>query len=177
MFGYSQAFYLKQVSIPSEIGKVKKPLVVFDLDGTVGCKLTPALSSKLAELGRFVVVQLYHRPPQNLEHDPNGLPTPRPYLRSFLQWVLRPESPWSVGIWTGSQKKTAVRCLYELDLGIVGPELINDEAEILHPKIKAIWAREDFGLTPEDYRSCVAVVKDLTRMTDYLVSFHSFILL
>lgn len=39
--------------------------------------------------------QLYHRPPQNLEHDPSGEPTGRPYLRSFLEWVLRPSSPWS----------------------------------------------------------------------------------
>ncbi|GAA5885861.1 hypothetical protein JCM16303_000088 [Sporobolomyces ruberrimus] len=140
------ADYLAQVKKVSRVGKVGKPLVVFDLDGT-----------------------LYHRPPQNLEHDPSGEPTGRPYLRSFLEWVLRPSSPWTVAIWTGSQKKTATRCLYELDLGIVGPELLeNGQAEILHPKIQAVWAREDFGLTPEDYKSYVAVVKDLNRLWKYL---------
>ena len=45
-----QADYLKQVSIPSKIGKVKKPLVVFDLDGTVGLNSDPALSTDVAEL-------------------------------------------------------------------------------------------------------------------------------
>ncbi|GAA6008357.1 hypothetical protein JCM11491_004447 [Sporobolomyces phaffii] len=140
--------YSRQVAQTSRRGSVGKPLIVFDLDGT-----------------------LYHRPPQNLEHDPAGEPVGRPYLRSFLEWILRPESPWTVAIWTGSQKKTAVRCLYELDLGIVGPDLVaNDQAEVLHPKIKAVWAREDFNLTPEDYRSYVAVVKDLSRLWKALVS-------
>ena len=41
---------MKQVSIPSKIGKVKKPLVVFDLDGTVGLDFDPALSTDVAEL-------------------------------------------------------------------------------------------------------------------------------
>lgn len=45
-----QADYLKQVSIPSKIGEVKKPLVVFDLDGTVGLDSDPALSTDVAEL-------------------------------------------------------------------------------------------------------------------------------
>ncbi|GAA5914584.1 uncharacterized protein JCM6883_004427 [Sporobolomyces salmoneus] len=143
--------YLKMLSKTSRVGRVGKPLLVFDLDGT-----------------------LYHRPPQNLEHDPTGEPTGRPYLRSVLQWILRPESPWTVAFWTGSQKTTAVRCLYELDLGIIGPKLINNEAEILHPKIKALWAREDFNLTPEDYRSYVAVVKDLSRLWKYLSPFGTF---
>ncbi|GAA5959413.1 hypothetical protein JCM3765_006596 [Sporobolomyces pararoseus] len=145
------ASYLEQVKVISQVSKVGKPLIVFDLDGT-----------------------LYHRPPQNLEHDPAGEPTGRPYLRSFLQWILRPESPWTVAIWTGSQKPTAVRCLYELDLGIVGPKLINNQAEILHPKIKALWSREDFNLTPEDYRSYVAVVKDLSRLWKYLRPYGNF---
>ncbi|GAA5852420.1 hypothetical protein JCM3766R1_001883 [Sporobolomyces carnicolor] len=144
--------YLAQVAQKSEIGAAGKPLVVFDLDGT-----------------------LYCRPPQNLEHDPSGEPTGRPYLRSVLAWILRPESPWTVAIWTGSQKATAVRCLYELDLGIVGPKLVDgDQAEILHPKIKAVWAREDFDLTPEDYRSYVAVVKDLSRLWKYLRPYRKF---
>ncbi|GAA5939906.1 uncharacterized protein JCM15063_004341 [Sporobolomyces koalae] len=138
--------YLANLAKPSkEVGKVRRPLIVFDLDGT-----------------------LYHRPPQNLEHDPSGEPAGRPYLRTFLEWILRPASPWTVAIWTGSQAATAVRCLWELDLGIVGPDLINGKAEILHPKIKAVWAREDFNLTAGDYRSYVAVVKDLSRMWKHL---------
>ncbi|GAA5862131.1 hypothetical protein JCM1840_001653 [Sporobolomyces johnsonii] len=142
------ALYESEVAQPSHVGKVGKPLIIFDLDGT-----------------------LYTRPPQNLEHDPNGEPSGRPYLRSFLNWLLRPSSPWTVAIWTGSQKATAVRCLWELDLGIVGPHLVGpnkDQAEILHPKIVALWAREDFGLTPEDYHAYVAVVKDLDKMWTYL---------
>ncbi|GAA5832605.1 hypothetical protein JCM11251_001384 [Rhodosporidiobolus azoricus] len=144
--------YLAEASVPSRVGtwgrKGNRPLVVFDLDGT-----------------------LYTRPPQNLEHFPMGEPAGRPYLRTMLQWLLRPESPWTVAIWTGSQKATAVRCLYELDLGLVGPDLIGsnkDQAELLHPKLVALWAREDFELTKEDYVSYVAVVKDLTRLWEYL---------
>lgn len=124
-------------------------LSIFDLDGT-----------------------LYTRPPNNLEHDPLGQPAGRPYLRSMLLWLLNC-SPYHVAIWTGSQKATAVRCLDDLDLGIVGRKLVGpnkNQAELLHPKLVALWAREDFGLTDEDYHSYVAVVKDLDKMWDYLVS-------
>ncbi|BGO92443.1 hypothetical protein NBRC10512_000509 [Rhodotorula toruloides] len=143
--------YAAEVGVPSRVlGKeeVKKqrPLVVFDLDGT-----------------------LYCRPPQNLEHMPDGEPAGRPYLRTFLSWLMRYESPWSVAIWTGSQKATAISCLYALDLGLVGPSLTSSgEAEILHPKLLAVWAREDFGLTKKDYESYVAVVKDLERLWEFL---------
>ncbi|BGP33114.1 hypothetical protein JCM10296v2_004903 [Rhodotorula toruloides] len=136
--------YAAEMGVPSRVlGKeeVKKqrPLVVFDLDGT------------------------------NLEHMPDGEPAGRPYLRTFLSWLMRDESPWSVAIWTGSQKATAVSCLYSLDLGLVGPSLTSSgEAEILHPKLLAVWAREDFGLTKRDYESYVAVVKDLERLWEFL---------
>jgi len=66
------ALYQSECAVPSKRGRVRKPLVVFDLDGT-----------------------LYTRPPQHLEHIPEGEPSGRPYLRSFLIWLLRPESPWS----------------------------------------------------------------------------------
>ncbi|GAA5849044.1 hypothetical protein JCM8547_006422 [Rhodosporidiobolus lusitaniae] len=149
---HPSAAYERTASIPSKVvrqGKVK-PLVVFDLDGT-----------------------LYTRPPQNLEHDPSGEPAGRPYLRTFLQWLFRSESPYHVAIWTGSQKATAARCLYQLDLGLVGPKLVGphkDEAELLHPKLVALWAREDLGLTPQDYVSYVSIVKDLDKLWDHLRS-------
>lgn len=74
-----------------------------------------------------------------------------------------------MAIWTGSQKATAVKCLYELDLGLVGPALIDGEAELLHPKLVALWAREDVGLTAKDFVSYVAIVKDLDKLWDHLV--------
>ncbi|BGP25580.1 hypothetical protein JCM10295v2_004508 [Rhodotorula toruloides] len=138
--------YTAEVGVSSRVlGKkeVKKqrPLVVFDLDGT------------------------------NLEHMPDGEPAGRPYLRTMLSWLMRGESPWSVAIWTGSQKATAVSCLYALDLGLVGPSLLpSGESEILHPKLLAVWAREDFGLTKRDYEDYVAVVKDLERLWEYLAA-------
>jgi len=67
------SLYKSEVAVPSTAGRVHKPLVIFDLDGT-----------------------LYTRPPQHLEHIPEGEPSGRPYLRTFLMWLLRPESPWSV---------------------------------------------------------------------------------
>ncbi|GAA6010781.1 hypothetical protein JCM10207_005839 [Rhodosporidiobolus poonsookiae] len=149
---HPSAEYKREIAIPSQVGRVGRPLIVFDLDGT-----------------------LYTRPPQVLEHDPATEPSGRPYLRSFLQWLLRPESPWTVAIWTGSQKATAVKCLYELDLGLVGPELVGrnkDRAELLHPKLVALWAREDFGLTRKDFYSYVSVVKDLDRLWGYLDRSH-----
>ncbi|GAA5987249.1 hypothetical protein JCM10908_001878 [Rhodotorula pacifica] len=144
------AEYLARVASPKStyISPQAPKLVVFDLDGT-----------------------LYHRPPQHLEHIPAGEPAGRPYLRSMLTWLFQPSSPWTVAIWTGSQKKTAVECLYELDLGLVGPKLIGprkDQPELLHPKLAALWAREDFNLTPKDYVSYVVVVKDLSRLWRYL---------
>ncbi|GAA5984558.1 hypothetical protein JCM11641_006548 [Rhodosporidiobolus odoratus] len=145
------AEYEDQVKVESKLmkdGKTGRPLVVFDLDGT-----------------------LYTRPPQNLEHDPAGQPSSRPYLRTFLQWLLSDDSPWSMAIWTGSQKPTAVRCLYELDLGLVGPELIGpnkDQPELLHPKLVSLWAREDLGLTKKDYTSYVSITKDLGKLWKYL---------
>ncbi|GAA5825212.1 hypothetical protein JCM3770_001832, partial [Rhodotorula araucariae] len=146
------ARYLSAVAAPTSAtrpGHVGQRLVIFDLDGT-----------------------LYTRPPQHLEHIPAGEPAGRPYLRSFLIWLLRPDSPWTMAIWTGSQKATAVQCLYELDLGLVGPNLVDGEAELLHPKLVALWAREDFGLTPKDFVSYVAVVKDLDKMWSYLAEEH-----
>ncbi|BGP71373.1 hypothetical protein NBRC10513v2_004742 [Rhodotorula toruloides] len=136
--------YTAEVGVPSRVLSVKevekqRPLVVFDLGGT------------------------------NLEHMPDGEPAGRPYLRTFLSWLMRDESPWSVVIWTGSQKATAISCLYALDLGLVGPSLTpSGDAEILHPKLLAVWAREDFGLTKRDYESYVAVVKDLERLWEFL---------
>ncbi|GAA5872437.1 hypothetical protein JCM3774_004521 [Rhodotorula dairenensis] len=142
--------YLAKVAVASNgrASPTAPKLVVFDLDGT-----------------------LYHRPPQHLEHIPAGEAAGRPYLRTLLTWLFQPASPWTVAIWTGSQKQTAVECLYELDLGLVGPKLVGsrkDQAELLHPKLVALWAREDFNLTPEDYVSYVAVVKDLSRLWRYL---------
>lgn len=90
----------------------------------------------------------------------------------MLVWLLN-HSPYHVAIWTGSQKATAVRCLDDLDLGIVGRKLVGphkDQAELLHPRVVALWAREDFGLNDEDFHSYVAVVKDLDKLWDYLVS-------
>jgi hypothetical protein len=39
-------------------------------------------------------------------------------------------------------------------VGAVGPK--NDQAELLHPKLVAVWAREDIGMNAEDFHSCVA---------------------
>ncbi|GAA5901988.1 hypothetical protein JCM8208_006656 [Rhodotorula glutinis] len=143
------SLYKSEVAVPSTPGRVGKPLVIFDLDGT-----------------------LYTRPPQHLEHIPEGEPSGRPYLRSFLMWLLRPESPWTMAIWTASQKATAVKCLYELDLGLVGPSLVKGEAELLHPKLVALWAREDVGLTDKDFVSYVAIVKDLDKLWEHLADEH-----
>lgn len=124
----------------------------------------------------------------------------------MLHWLLN-YSPYHVAIWTGSQKATAVRCLDELDLGIVGPKLgtsspplflltshtspcseelvwnvsdrwlttitrsvgpKRDQAELLHPKLVAVWAREDIGLTPEDFNSYVAIVKDFDKLVSWV---------
>ncbi|KAK4055828.1 hypothetical protein OIO90_003082 [Microbotryomycetes sp. JL221] len=102
-----------------------------------------------------------------LEHNPQGQPAGRPYLRSVLHWLLN-YSPYHVAFWTGSQKATAVRCLDELDLGLIKPSVCGRRVEILHPKIVALWAREDFGLSPEDFTSYVALVKDLDKLWNYL---------
>lgn len=65
-------------------------------------------------------------------------------------------------------------CLYALDLGLVGPALTaSGDVEILHPKLLAVWAREDFGLSRRDYESYVAVVKDLDKLWAYLVRFSA----
>lgn len=101
--------------------------------------------------------------------EPLGEPVARPYLLTFLTWLLRPSSPWTVAIWTSSPKETAVRCLQQLDLGLVGPQLVgpnHDQAEILHPKVVALWAREDLGLSPEEFHAYVGVTQDC----DMLVS-------
>lgn len=66
-------------------------------------------------------------------------------------------------------KATAVRCLDSLDLGLVGPKLIGpncDRPEILNDRLVEVYAREDLGLSKEDFNAYVSVVKDL----DILVS-------
>lgn len=85
-------------------------------------------------------------------------------MRTLLTWLLRPGSPWTVALWTASEKSTAVRCLYELGLGLVGPDLVSGEADLLHPKLVALWAREDLGLSQTDFHAYVGVVKDFDRL-------------
>ncbi|KAM0786550.1 hypothetical protein ACM66B_002007 [Microbotryomycetes sp. NB124-2] len=139
--------YLKLATMTSHYEADTRPLVVFDLDGT-----------------------LYCRPPDTLEHHFVCHPAGRPYLRTVLDWLLN-HSPFYVAIWTGSPKAVAVSCLRDLGLGIVGPTLVGrvaDAADILHPKLVSVWAREDFGLTPDDFQSNVAVVKDLDKLWRFL---------
>lgn len=139
--------YEKILAQPSKVlAGPKSPLIVLGLDGTI-----------------------YSRPPCHME--PLGEPVARPYLLTFLTWLLRPSSPWTVAIWTSSPKETAVRCLQQLDLGLVGPQLVgpnHDQAEILHPKVVALWAREDLGLSPEEFHAYVGVTQDCDMLWEHL---------
>ncbi|KAM0750767.1 hypothetical protein T439DRAFT_239360 [Meredithblackwellia eburnea MCA 4105] len=147
---FPNSMYEKIAAQPSrQMPEPKSPLVILDLDGT-----------------------LFARP---LCHfDPDGVALSRPYLKTFLTWLLRPGSPWTVAIWTTEHKERAVQSLTDLGLGnFVGPRLVGPEknqVELLQPKLVAFWAREDMGLSPKDFHCYVRVTKDLDMMWEHLSS-------
>ncbi|KAL8279730.1 hypothetical protein RQP46_007825 [Phenoliferia psychrophenolica] len=85
--------YLKQVAVPSQEQSSDHPLVVISLEGVLCCHVPPHLSG-----GHTDVLS-------------------RPYLDTFINYLLHPDNRWTIAFWSGSMtRKEAMRVLRWLKL-------------------------------------------------------------
>ncbi|KAI0600461.1 HAD-like domain-containing protein [Biscogniauxia sp. FL1348] len=75
----------------------------------------------------------------------------RPYTRTFLEYCIK---TFTVAIWSSTRPENIRKMLSQ----ILTPEL--------QSQVVAIWGRDKFGLTPEDYRQRVQCYKRLTLLWD-----------
>ncbi|KAI5921355.1 HAD-like domain-containing protein [Camillea tinctor] len=73
----------------------------------------------------------------------------RPYTRTFLEYCI---NTFTVAIWSSTRPEN----MYKMLKQILRPEL--------RDKVIAVWGRDKFGLTPEDYLQRVQCYKRLTYL-------------
>lgn len=124
------ASYLRRVAVPSRVvrGGVMRPLLVLSLDGVLDCRLPYHLSG-----GYMDVLK-------------------RPYLDTFLRYVLNLQSPWAVCFYTSLDKETAEQTLRQLRGPTGGPE--RDERD----GVVGLFARDDMR---QGWKGGELEVKDL----------------
>jgi len=80
-------------------------------------------------------------------------------MESFTQWVTHPGSGLETMIWSSAQPRNVLN-MAKVCFGEEGME-----------RLKAIWARDTLGLTPEEYSRKVQTVKDLNLIWKKMPSF------
>lgn len=84
-------------------------------------------------------------------------PRVRPYLRTLLAYLLGPQSTWTLAFWSLRPRGETLNSLMALEQQLVWR---GDDGEIkLHPRVAAVWGREDCGVTDEDVRNGTAEKK------------------
>lgn len=148
--------YLAAVSQPNQLlasAPRKSRLLVLDIDNT--------LLAPLDHIGNVVA---------------------RPYLKTFLGYVLDTSSPWNVAFWSFSGRGFGVAHLKSLGVGSllfensnVQQPLIfensNFDAPLLKPGVLAFWGYQDSGLTGAQMMQRVhPTVKDLDLVSRSLAA-------
>ncbi|GAA5975689.1 hypothetical protein JCM10908_005244 [Rhodotorula pacifica] len=105
--------YLARAAKPSKVQKIQRPLLVLSLDGVLDSRLPRHLS------GGYMDVLT------------------RPYLRTFIDYVLSLQSPWAVCFYTSLDRELALTTLRQLNLPTGGPE--RDERD----GVVGLFARDD----------------------------------
>ncbi|GAA5867202.1 hypothetical protein JCM3774_002372 [Rhodotorula dairenensis] len=107
------ADYLARVAKPSREKTACRPLLVLSLDGVLDCRLPYHLSGGYTDV------------------------LTRPYLKTFMDYVVSLQSPWAVCFYTKLDRKTALKTLRQLNLPTGGPE--DDERD----NVNGLFARDD----------------------------------
>lgn len=107
------AEYLRLAAIPSRPSPSSQPLLVISLDGVVDARLPYHLSGGYTDV------------------------LSRPYLETFLAYLLSQQSPWSFCFYSSLPRKQALKTLRELNMPTGGPE--KDERD----GVVGLFARDD----------------------------------
>lgn len=107
------ASYLARVAKPSRVTSAFRPLLVLSLDGVLDCRLPYHLSGGYTDV------------------------LTRPYLKTFMDYVVCLQSPWAVCFYTKLDRKTALKTLRQLNMPTGGPE--DDERD----GVVGLFARDD----------------------------------
>lgn len=102
-------------------------------------------------------------------HLPDSKLRARPFLSTFLRYVLHPESPYAMAFWTFSGRAYGVAHMRAVNVG----HLVFDDDKVLSPRLVpgcfAFWGYEDSG--SDVY--VVPAVKDLTHITRFINSLNA----
>ncbi|GAA5878428.1 hypothetical protein JCM8547_003598 [Rhodosporidiobolus lusitaniae] len=105
--------YLRRIATPSKPVPSDHPLVVLSLDGVLDARLPYHLSGGWTDV------------------------LARPYLTTFMEYLLHQQSPWSIVFYSSLSRKKALKTLKSLKLPTGGPE--KDERD----GVVGLFARDD----------------------------------
>ena len=103
------AEYLRLAAIPSRPSPSSQPLLVISLDGVVDARLPYHLSGGYTDV------------------------LSRPYLETFLAYLLSQQSPWSFCFYSSLPRKQALKTLRELNMPTGGPEKDERDGVVAYP--------------------------------------------
>ncbi|BGP14756.1 hypothetical protein JCM10213_004305 [Rhodosporidiobolus nylandii] len=126
--------YLRSVAVPSKPVPSDHPLVVISLDGVLDARLPYHLSGGWTDV------------------------LARPYLTTFMEYLLSQHSPWSIVFFSSLSRKKALATLKSLKLPTGGPE--KDERD----GVVGLFARDDM----RGWNGGELELKDLEEMWDEL---------
>lgn len=107
------AAYLRKAAVPSKPFKANMPLVVLSLDSVLECRLPHHLTGGYTDT------------------------LARGFLRTFMDYILLPGTPWCVVFFTALPRKLALKTLEDLNLPTGGPE--RDERD----GVLGVFCKED----------------------------------
>ncbi|KAI5479706.1 hypothetical protein MNV49_002965 [Pseudohyphozyma bogoriensis] len=136
--------YLAATLVPStrlSTATSKPPLLILDLNHT-----------------------LVHRPSASSSSNP----IPRPFLATFLRYILLSDAKWTVAVYSSAQSKNVLRMISSIGL-------VDTQRADAYPRGKAwetkegdllalVWARENLGLSAREFGRNVETVKDLAEV-------------
>ncbi|GAA5969771.1 hypothetical protein JCM11641_008037 [Rhodosporidiobolus odoratus] len=132
--GTPSAEYLARVAKPSKPVPSDHPLLVISLDGVLDARLPYHLSGGWTDV------------------------LARPYLKTFMDYLLKQASPWSIVFFTSLSRKKALKTMKSLKLPTGGPE--RDERD----GVVGLFARDDM----RGWNGGELELKDLEEMWDKL---------
>ncbi|KDQ06816.1 hypothetical protein BOTBODRAFT_60394 [Botryobasidium botryosum FD-172 SS1] len=134
----SPTFVLRSPS-PTYISRSEEPSTKLD---------TPLTKLLILDLNGTLVIRSPRRKgPKGLGPGRRNI-YPRPFLATFAKYLFHPETALDVMVWSSAQPHS-VEDMVELGFGHYRDGL------------KAVWARDSFGLTPAEYATEAQTVKDL----------------
>lgn len=85
----------------------------------------------------------------------------RPYLKTFIKYIMHPDTPYQLAIWTFSGRMYGIAHLRQVGMG----KYLFDSNDLTNPKFKlglvACWGYEDSGFETYGRMASGKAVKDL----------------